>query len=934
MLGYGRRVSSAVRQDEEEPVTLTAWLRACSDDELTRLFELRPDLATPPPPDFDILAARLEIRVSVLRALDTLDTFTLEVGAAFALLPSAASAEELSTFCGGLAVGPAIAALRVRGLLWGPDDALRLVGAARDALGDRPLGLGRPARDCLAGHRPAQLARLAAALGAPAGATGRDGDGGRDGARASGREGGRAGATARSAASVAREPFVAAISARLADAALVRRLAAECSPAAIRILDRLAEGPARGATADAGRLLTVASARTPVEELLARGLLVGVDAEEVEMPREVGLALRGDAPTGVLHPRPPTLGGRSVAVAHVDPAGALAADTMVRHIATLLDAWGTTPVVPLRTGGLSVRDLRTVARLLDVPEPVAAFVVELASAAGLVDTTAGVDVRIVPTTAFDRWSVDLPARRWAALVDGWVRSAAVASLVGERDERGRQISALSVDVRRPAAAATRIEVLVALAAAPEGVAPTPESVRALLAWRTPRRGGPLRDRVIEATIQEAELLGLTGRGAPTTTGRLLAELLAPGGPSAAGAPRAAGAAGAAGGGRGGAGDGVGGPGASGGAGLSGLSGLPGLAGSLSSAGSSPGSLVDALGDALAPLLPEPIEELLLQADLTAVAPGPLVPEVAAQLAELADIESVGAATVYRFSEGSLRRAFDAGRSSADIHDLLARLGRGGVPQALAYLVDDTARRHGQLRSGPAESYLRCDDPVLLSEVVASRRTQALGLRRIAPTVVISRLPVAELLDGLRAAGFAPAAEGADGRVVVSRPETHRTPARARPAAADPAAVRRGQLRDAVRLVRRGDESARALRLATGAGAGVSAGVSGGGGGGAGGGGAGGTAASGDGTDGLVRSAPMILVRLQAAVRDRRRVVLGYVDQQGTPSDRIVRPTALDGGWLTAWDENSGGPRRFVLHRVTAVADVADPFTLPDPDQAS
>ena len=74
---------------------------------------------------------------------------------------------------------------------------------------------------------------------------------------------------------------------------------------------------------------------------------------------------------------------------------------------------------------------------------------------------------------------------------------------------------------------------------------------------------------------------------------------------------------------------------------------------------------------------------------------------------------------------------------------------------------------------------------------------------------------------------------------------------------------------------------------------------------------------------------MILVRLQAAVRDRRRVVLGYVDQQGTPSDRIVRPTALDGGWLTAWDENSGAPRRFVLHRVTAVADVADPFAFPD-----
>jgi hypothetical protein len=67
-----------------------------------------------------------------------------------------------------------------------------------------------------------------------------------------------------------------------------------------------------------------------------------------------------------------------------------------------------------------------------------------------------------------------------------------------------------------------------------------------------------------------------------------------------------------------------------------------------------------------------------------------------------------------------------------------------------------------------------------------------------------------------------------------------------------------------------------------------------------------------------QSAPLILVTLQDAVRDRSWILLGYVDQQGAPSNRIVRPTAMDGGWLTAWDERSGAPRRFVLHRVTGV----------------
>jgi hypothetical protein len=46
------------------------------------------------------------------------------------------------------------------------------------------------------------------------------------------------------------------------------------------------------------------------------------------------------------------------------------------------------------------------------------------------------------------------------------------------------------------------------------------------------------------------------------------------------------------------------------------------------------------------------------------------------------------------------------------------------------------------------------------------------------------------------------------------------------------------------------------------------------------------------------------------------------------TDRIVRPSGLEGGYLTAFDETTGSSRRFVLHRVTAVADVADPFAVP------
>ncbi|MFD0776854.1 helicase-associated domain-containing protein, partial [Streptomonospora algeriensis] len=173
------------------------------------------------------------------------------------------------------------------------------------------------------------------------------------------------------------------------------------------------------------------------------------------------------------------------------------------------------------------------------------------------------------------------------------------------------------------------------------------------------------------------------------------------------------------------------------------------------------------GELLAAEMPEPLETILVQGDLTAVAPGPLVPQLARELALAADVESTGGATVYRFTESSIRRALDAGRGADDLIALLERRSSTELPQPLRYLVNDVARRHGRLRIGTASSYLRCDEPTVLDELAGDRRAADLNLFRLAPTVIASRTTRPVLMNRLAELGYHPVAESADGTVQLS-----------------------------------------------------------------------------------------------------------------------------------------------------------------------
>lgn len=794
------------------PRTLADDLRRRDDADLEALLRHRPDLLNPVPRDFTDLVNRAAARFSVTRTMDGLDRFTLQVLDAVAHLadPTDAAAVHRLVPADFSEVTAALHRLRERALLWGDDDALHLVRAAREALGTGPGGTGPPLAQAAAGYPPARLQHLLVDLGLP----------------------------------TTPDPVsaLAQIRGLLGDPAGLARVLADAPPDAVDLLHKV-DRAAGGQVDRADRTVRPDEVTTPLEWLLARGVLMALDAQTVVLPAEVAVALRN----GALHPdpaiTPPDADPVKVGVAQAERSAVGQVLETLQHVESVLQSWAADPPQALRSGGgLSVRDLKRVQTLLNLPPTSSALVVELAFVAGLVSTDGHNGEIWLPTTAYDRWADLDPAARWTELAAAWLETSRVAALVGSRNDatgKDRPLSALGAELDRAWAVPLRRSTLTELAELPAGTTTDAAHILARLVWAAPRRSGATQEMFVHATLAEAAQLGISGLGV-----------------------------------------------------------LPGWSRALLKGDA------DAASDLLRKALPAPLDHLLIQADLTAVAPGPLTRELALEVASVADVESSGAATVYRFTADSVRRALDSGRTAAEVHEMLARASRTGVPQPLTYLIDDVARRHGRIRVGSAKGYLRCEDENVVNELLAAKGTAALKLRRLAPTVLTAGVGPEELLSKLRELGYAPTAESAAGAVVVAKPVGRRSkPARA----PQPVwAVRETPptlIGAAVRALRAGDRASTAARRAAGVPMEVSD------------------------EDGAFRGVAVVrtstatsMERLRTAAAAGTSVWLGYVTDDGTSGESIVDPLTMDSGVLRAFDHRHNKIREFKLSRIRAVAE--------------
>ncbi|HVF13727.1 MAG TPA: helicase-associated domain-containing protein [Acidimicrobiales bacterium] len=450
--------------------------------------------------------------------------------------------------------------------------------------------------------------------------------------------------------------------------------------------------------------------KTAAGWLVNRGVVAPAGWDTVLLVREAGLAIRGGKVFPDLSLRRPDLPTLPVDAAAVDRAAAERALRLVADVSTILDLWAVDAPRQLKAGGLGIQAVRRAAKAIDRSEVEAARVIELAAAAGLVSIDAGSDA-VLPLPAYDEWSGRSVAGRWSHLVAAWMAWDLHVGLAGALDGKGKPIPPLMVRAAEPHATARRGCILDTLAEAAPAMSFASDVVYSRATWEMPAlwTGGP------------ASPVGLVSW--------TLAECE--------------------------------------------LVGLCGL-GALSSWGrrAATGDMQGA-EEVLGRVVPTATSDFVVQADLTALAPAELVRPVLAELESMADLESRGAANLYRFTEASVRRSYEAGRTASDILGFLETHAAKGVPQALSYLVNDVGRRFGRIRVTTTACCLRSDDPSLLAEVVASRPVKRLGLRLLAPTVAAASADPSTVLTVLRDAGFLPAEEASDGSIVLSRPVPRR-----------------------------------------------------------------------------------------------------------------------------------------------------------------
>ena len=474
----------------------------------------------------------------------------------------------------------------------------------------------------------------------------------------------------------------------------------------------------------------------------------GFQSEAIALlPTSAAESTRPPEWTGYSRPDEPALTPIPESVAR--NAQAAAAGAAGGTVAAAVRAIEADPPSQLMSGGVGKRDVQRLASALELEYAQTIFVLELCGALNLVGVgSSSIDPVWLPTSEYDLLKRTDRGNLHAALVRAWLHMGEdITHIATGHTPRGDRVHPLGSVVKPttanpygghpsalPPVRSARFRLLRTLLS-PEVPLPQPSSgtttdtstdrgtaetpsirltdLTAVLQWRYPLAPAFNRETLAQM-LSEAEFLGLvaTPLTAPdsyglTPLGRELAEHLS--------------------------------------------ASLPAAAQPLDYAGSAATVPAD-FAETISELLPDYAESVVIQSDLTAVATGPVHPDLAQRLDSLADIETRGQGTVYRFTEKSIERALHTGLSRTDIVDTLRECSSTGVPQPLEFLIDGVASRLNRVQVASARGAVIVDDPDELDALLADPLLIPAQLTRVAPTVALAGISSDRLRVLLEGAG--------------------------------------------------------------------------------------------------------------------------------------------------------------------------------------
>lgn len=167
--------------------------------------------------------------------------------------------------------------------------------------------------------------------------------------------------------------------------------------------------------------------------------------------------------------------------------------------------------------------------------------------------------------------------------------------------------------------------------------------------------------------------------------------------------------------------------------------------------------------------PTTSNRIIVQADLSVIAPGPLTLEIEKKLRTFLDADKVGLASHFRISALSLSYALETGLDVDQIRTTLVELSGKNLPQPVEYLLADVARRFGRLRvvadDTGASSFIEVHEPAFAIELANDLRLRSLSLRQIEPLRLFTKFSADVAYYTLRENGHLAVRVTAKGKIV-------------------------------------------------------------------------------------------------------------------------------------------------------------------------